>query len=43
MKMNTLEKAYGVLESMSPELVLSQEIIEKAKAPIERMLDWSRN
>ena len=43
MKMNTLEKAYGALESMSPELVLSQEIIEKAKAPIERMLDWSRN
>jgi quinolinate synthase len=43
MKMNTLEKAYGALESMSPELLLSQEIIEKAKAPIERMLDWSRN
>ena len=43
MKMNTLEKAYGALESMSPELALSQEIIEKAKAPIERMLDWSRN
>ena len=43
MKMNTLEKAYGALESMSPELVLSQEIIEKAKAPIERMLNWSRN
>jgi len=43
MKMNTLDKAYGALESMSPELVLSQEIIEKAKVPIERMLDWSRN
>ena len=43
MKMNTLEKAFGALESMSPELLLSQEIIEKAKAPIERMLDWSRN
>ena len=43
MKMNTLEKAYGALESMTAELVLSQEIIDKAKAPIERMLDWSRN
>ena len=43
MKMNTLEKAYGALESMTAELVLSQEIIDRAKAPIERMLDWSRN
>jgi quinolinate synthase len=43
MKMNTLEKAYGALESMTAELVLSQEIIDKAKAPIERMLNWSRN
>jgi quinolinate synthase len=43
MKMNTLAKAVGALESMSPELVLGREIIERAKAPIERMLDWSRN
>ena len=43
MKMNTLAKAVGALESMSPELVLSRDIIERAKAPIERMLDWSRN
>ncbi|NBR97353.1 MAG: quinolinate synthase NadA [Verrucomicrobia bacterium] len=43
MKMNTLPKAVGALESMSPELVLSREVIERAKAPIERMLDWSRN
>ncbi len=43
MKMNTLEKAYKALESMTAELVLSQEIIDRAKAPIERMLDWSRN
>jgi quinolinate synthase len=43
MKMNTLEKAYAALESMNTELVLSREIIDKAKAPIERMLDWSRN
>jgi len=43
MKMNTLAKAVGALESMSPELVLSREVMERAKAPIERMLDWSRN
>lgn len=43
MKMNTLAKAVGALESMAPELVLSRDVIERAKAPIERMLDWSRN
>ena len=43
MKMNTLPKAVAALENMSPELVLSREVIERAKAPIERMLDWSRN
>ncbi|NBR71504.1 MAG: quinolinate synthase NadA [Verrucomicrobia bacterium] len=43
MKMNTLAKAVEALESLSPELVLSREVIERARAPIERMLDWSRN
>ena len=43
MKMNTLAKAVGALESMSPELVLSGEVIERARVPIERMLEWSRN
>jgi quinolinate synthase len=42
MKMNTLEKAFGALEKMSPELVLSSEVILRARAPIGRMLDWSR-
>jgi quinolinate synthase len=42
MKMNTLEKAFGALEKMSPELVLSPDVIQRARAPIERMLDWSR-
>ena len=41
MKMNTLEKAFEALEKMSPELVLSPEVIQRAKAPIERMLEWS--
>jgi len=43
MKMNTLEKAFLALESLSPELTLPDEVIEKARAPIERMLEWSRN
>jgi quinolinate synthase len=42
MKMNTLEKAFGALEKMAPELVLSPDVIQRAKAPIERMLEWSR-
>jgi quinolinate synthase len=43
MKMNTLEKAVSALENLTPEVVLDQETIERAKNPIERMLDWSRN
>ena len=43
MKMNTLEKAVSALENLSPEVVLSPEVIAKAKVPIERMLEWSRN
>jgi quinolinate synthase len=43
MKMNTLEKALGALENLAPEVSLSKETIEKARLPIERMLDWSRN
>jgi quinolinate synthase len=43
MKMNTLEKAVMALENLSPEVHLSLEIIDRAKAPIIRMLDWSRN
>ncbi len=43
MKMNTLEKALGALESLAPEVSLSEETIEKARLPIERMLDWSHN
>ena len=43
MKMNTLEKALAALENLAPEVSLSKETIEKARLPIERMLDWSRN
>ena len=38
MKLNTLEKLYLCLEHEQPEVVLSQELIDKAKLPITRML-----
>lgn len=38
MKMNTLEKLYNCLTSASPEVLLQDEIIAKAKIPIQRML-----
>ena len=43
MKMNTLEKAVVALENLAPEVTLEGETIAKAKNPIERMLEWSRN
>lgn len=42
MKMNTLEKLYRCLRDESPEITLSDEMIEKAARPIVRMLDMSR-
>ena len=41
MKLNTLEKLYNCLKYEQPEIVLSEELIEKAKKPIIRMLDLS--
>ena len=38
MKLNTLEKLYQCMKHEQPEIVLSQELIAKAAAPIERML-----
>ena len=43
MKMNTLEKAVAALENMSPEVILDPVVVQKAKAPIEKMLQWSLN
>jgi quinolinate synthase len=42
MKLNTLEKLYKCLRDESPEITMSDELIEKAKKPIIRMLDMSR-
>ena len=42
MKLNTLEKLYLCLRDETPEIILSPEMIEKAKRPIVRMLEMSR-
>ena len=41
MKLNTLEKIYLALKYEQPELLMSPEMIEKAKAPISKMLELS--
>lgn len=41
MKMNTLEKLYDCMANLSPKVELSPEIIERARLPIERMLQIS--
>ncbi len=42
MKMNTLEKLYLCLRDLSPEVILGEELRQKAEAPIRKMLDLSR-
>lgn len=42
MKMNTLEKLYRCLRDELPEILLDAEMIERARRPIVRMLDMSR-
>jgi quinolinate synthase len=41
MKMNTLEKLHDCMVNLSPRVELSREIIDGARAPIERMLSIS--
>lgn len=41
MKLNTLEKLYNCLKYDQPEIILSEDLISRAKAPIERMLELS--
>jgi quinolinate synthase len=38
MKRNTLEKLYLCMKNRTPEIILDEEIIKKARIPIERML-----
>jgi quinolinate synthase len=42
MKLNTLEKIYFALKNEEPEIVMSEELIEKAKKPLLRMLELSK-
>jgi quinolinate synthase len=42
MKLNTLEKLYSCLKNEKPEIHLSNEVINKARLPIQRMLELSR-
>jgi quinolinate synthase len=41
MKLNTLEKLYLCLKNESPEIFLERELLNRARKPIERMLDLS--
>jgi quinolinate synthase len=41
MKMNTLEKLHDCIANLEPRIELSQELIERARLPIERMLEIS--
>src|SRR5690606_17657407 len=41
MKLNTLEKLYNCLYYEQPEIILSADVIGRARKPIERMLDIS--
>jgi quinolinate synthase len=41
MKLNTLEKLARCMRTRSPALTMPQELLEAARAPLERMLAWS--
>jgi quinolinate synthase len=43
MKLNTLEKLYLTLKHEQPEVILKEEIMDKARKPILRMLEISKN
>lgn len=42
MKLNSLQKLYICLKHELPEIILAQDVIEKAQLPIRRMLDISK-
>lgn len=43
MKLNTMQKLHDCLLHEKPELILSESLIKKARKPIERMLELSKN
>ena len=42
MKLNTMEKLYLALKNEQPEIILPDDVMENAKAPIVKMLEMSR-
>jgi len=42
MRLNTLEKIYLALRDESPELVMPEDLLQRAKVPLEKMLEWSK-
>lgn len=42
MKLNTLEKLYECLRDEAPEITLTQNLIERALPPLQKMLEWSQ-
>jgi quinolinate synthase len=41
MALNTLEKLYVALRDLEPRIELSDEVIERARVPLERMLEMA--
>jgi len=41
MRLNTLDKMIQALKTLEPEIILTPQIIEKAKKPLEKMLKLS--
>ena len=41
MKLNTLQKLYDCLRDETPEITIDPQIAERARRPIERMLELS--
>ena len=41
MKRNTMEKLYLCMKNMNPQIEMSEELLERAKKPIQRMLEMS--
>ncbi|MBZ4417012.1 quinolinate synthase NadA [Myxococcus sp. RHSTA-1-4] len=41
MRLNTLEKLWRCMKDRTPELVMPEELREAARAPLQRMLEWS--
>ncbi|MFP2932113.1 quinolinate synthase NadA [Pyxidicoccus sp. 3LG] len=42
MRLNTLEKLWRCMKDRTPELVMPVDLREAARAPLQRMLEWSR-